>query len=559
MKVKFFTLVTILVIVVLGFIVYINMHQVSIEADADVPADHISGQPTEAPAPSVTKAPVQTADDLYPAFQIINGAKVYGYINSTGEFAIKPSFDTAGDFHNGLAVVCMNDQYLAVDTKGSILCSNDSPIQDFQNGMAVFSKYSDNYLLYGYIDSRGKETIQPQYRLAGNFSKDNTAYVYSGSGKYALIDKNGKILEHYDLDKNFIPTFIQDGYVIYYKKDSADYGVINMKGEEIFKPEYCEITYLGSNLFALKKSDDEVFGMTSAIPAALFKGSGEQLTDYILYDIKGFNNGAASVTDSDSTYFIGTDGKVLTGLPQLEGRGTAELFGEVIKAEVDGKLTYYRKDQSVIWKEETDHVLTAGITAKEIKFKPNKYAYVYYPQLEGLNDTSVQTRINTELKSIFTDSRKELKEKDMLSVSDSFRASLMKNLLVIEKDGYDYPFGAAHGMPIKEFYYIDTTNGTFYTFKDLFLADSGYVQKINEFITAEINDQSKKENAMFFPDTFKGISESPYFMLSENALTIYFTPYEIAAYAAGFPEFKIPFEDIYDYIDFNGAFWNAFR
>jgi hypothetical protein len=40
---------------------------------------------------------------------------------------------------------------------------------------------------------------------------------------------------------------------------------------------------------------------------------------------------------------------------------------------------------------------------------------------------------------------------------------------------------------------------------------------------------------------------------------IYFYPYEIAAYAAGFPEFEIPFEDLTDYIDTEGAFWKSFH
>jgi hypothetical protein len=42
-------------------------------------------------------------------------------------------------------------------------------------------------------------------------------------------------------------------------------------------------------------------------------------------------------------------------------------------------------------------------------------------------------------------------------------------------------------------------------------------------------------------------------------LYIYFTPYEIAPYAAGFPTFKIPFTQILNIIDEEGEFWKAFN
>ncbi len=562
MKVKFFTLVAILIIVVAGFVVYLNLNKDSVEADKDFSTEDITAQPTASPTLSATQTPtVDTSTDtnLYPVYQRVEGINVYGYINAKGEIAIKPSFEAASDFHEDNAVVYMDNQYMVIDKKGSILYSNDYLIRDYQNGMAVISEFNGDNLLYGYIDKEGKKVIQPQFKLASDFSKENTAYVYLDNGKFAKIDKSGKILERYEQDTKYNPSSIQDGYIIYNDNSSNNFGVINVKGEQIIKPNYSDITYLGNDLFALRESEDVVYGMLSAVPAALFNAKGEQVTDYVLYDIGSFYNGVASVTDSTYTYFIGTDGKTVTDLPKFEGRGTVTLLGNVIKADIDGRLTYYKKDSTVIWQEAKDQVLEGGIIVKNNKFKPNKFVYVYYPQIEGLTDSAIKTSINTRLKSLFLDHRKDIKEKDMLSVADSFQATLMKNLLIIEKEGYDYPFGAAHGMPIRKYYYIDITNGSFYEFKDLFLADSEFIKKVNEIVTSEMELRSHDENSMLFFDTFEGISETPDFKISADALTIFFTPYEVAAYAAGFPEFKIPFEEIYDYIDFNGAFWNAFK
>jgi hypothetical protein len=110
-----------------------------------------------------------------------------------------------------------------------------------------------------------------------------------------------------------------------------------------------------------------------------------------------------------------------------------------------------------------------------------------------------------------------------------------------------------------DYFYIDITTGAFYQLKDLFIEGSDYTSKINEFIKAEITAQSKNEYSMYFPESFTGISENQPFIIKENSLTIYFYPYDIAAYAAGFPQFEIPFEDIYDYLNFNGAFWGSFK
>lgn len=45
----------------------------------------------------------------------------------------------------------------------------------------------------------------------------------------------------------------------------------------------------------------------------------------------------------------------------------------------------------------------------------------------------------------------------------------------------------------------------------------------------------------------------------EDKLAIYFEPYEIAAYAAGFPTFYIPYDEMIDIIDTEGEFWKSFH
>ena len=127
------------------------------------------------------------------------------------------------------------------------------------------------------------------------------------------------------------------------------------------------------------------------------------------------------------------------------------------------------------------------------------------------------------------------------------------------KSGYDYFLGAAHGMPIMDYYFADISTGTFYELSDLFLKDAPYLEELSIIVGDEIQKRSADGSSMIFPESYMGVSEDAYFYIKENALVIYFYPYDIAAYAAGFQEFEIPFEDIMTLIDTEGAFWKSFN
>jgi hypothetical protein len=553
--------VLLLLVVILTF----NFCQKKVNPTTNPNAENSSElTPTVTPLPTPSAAPALTVsptgqNGLYPAFQSINGEKLYGYIDATGTFVIQPSYDSASDFNDGAAVVMEDSTYKVIDTKGVVVFESDNPIHSYHNGAAVFATTVDNQKLYGYVDPSGQVIIEPQYLMADDFGEDGQAYVSTATSEYAIIDKTGSVIESFHLETqgDYIND-LNDGFLLYNNIDNGKFGVISVNGENIFEPIYNQITYLGNGLFALKDPKLELYEVYDA-PAAIFNQKGEQLTDYILYDISTFNGDYFSATDSTSTYFIGLDGKEVTTLPRFEGRGTLTLKDDIIKAELDRDLVYSKMDGTVLWKNANITVLTSGITVNEIKFKPLRTVSVYYPQVEGFADTKIQETVNTRLKSIFTDDRARLTEEDMLSVEDSFQAVLINNLLIISKSGYDYPSGAAHGMPIMDYYFIDITTGEFYELKDLFKAGSDYKSKLNEIIKADMEEETKSGESMYFPETFEGISDTQYFHVTEDTLTIYFYPYDIAAYAAGFPEFAIPFEELVDYIDKDSAFWRSFH
>lgn len=559
-RITFFALLSLILITAVIFIILVMESKKDKETNGDAFDSQLTPLPTQSLTPTLspepTAAPVVSAE-LFPAYQMVNNEKTYGYIDKTGAFVINPSFEFAGDFHEGVALVTFNGENCVIDEKGTVLFVNENTIGEFSNGLATISEWDgDDTTLYGYVDTQGNVVIDIKYIVATKFNKDGTAYVSTESGKYALIDKTGKELETFELDAKYdFPWNLQDGYLVYTDSDSK-YGIINIKGEEILEPVYSDIMYLGNDLFAVKKPGLDNYFDISIAKQAIFNHKGEQLSDYIYYDLSTFHEGYCSATDEDSTFFVGLDGKVAENLPKFAGRGSLRLFGDIISAEIDGEQFYAALDSTVIWQLPKVITLSDKITVKSLKLKPNRYILVNYPLVEGLENSNIQDQINKQLESLFTDHRKSPTMEEFISVEDNFSANLLNDLLIIGRDGYDYT-GGAHGMPIMDYFYIDINTGTFYQLKDLFLADSDYKTKINEMITDEIT--AAPEESMFFPETFTGISENQYFRLEEDAFIIYFYPYDIAAYAAGFPEFTIPFEDVMEYIDTNGAFWNCFQ
>ncbi len=517
--------------------------------------------PTEAPTPSPTPLPEAPTEitGLYPAFQLVNSEQKYGYIDESGAFVIEPVYDYAELFTEGVGIVRIGNQYKAIDSTGAVIFDNNDTILPFHNGMAAYMATKEDTLLYGYIDRNGKVIIEPSFIYADSFNEDGQAYVaLPGGNSYQLIDKTGKVLESYEVDlgSDYVYGF-ENGYILYGNSETFKYGVKKVDGTSILEAKYSSIAYLGHDLFAVKSPDIESYEAMFD-PSAIFHASGEQLTDYTLYDVQHFSGDYSSAANDTEVYFIDTKGQEVTSLPSFEGSGTLTLLDNIVKALIDGDLSYYRLDNTLLWQEDTTIYLENGLKVKELKFKPLRSVMVRYPAVEGLSDPIIQKAINEQLETLFTESRANITVEDHLSVDDSFQAALTKNLLIISMSGYDYYEGAAHGMPLSEYYFIDINTGEFYDFKDLFIKGSDYKTAINEFIKTKIAEANPEES-MFFEDAFTGITEAQHFFLTENGIVIYFYPYDIAPYAAGFPEFEIPFEDLMEYIDTQSSFWKSFR
>lgn len=111
------------------------------------------------------------------------------YINTSGKL-MNRSFDFGEDFSEGYACVYDSGRYRFIDKNGVFVFGDAAryySAKPFSSGLAAFM--ADNGK-WGYIDTKGKTVIQPQFEWAFNFG-EGLAPVSRG-GKFGFIDKSGK-------------------------------------------------------------------------------------------------------------------------------------------------------------------------------------------------------------------------------------------------------------------------------------------------------------------------------------------------------------------------------
>jgi hypothetical protein len=118
-----------------------------------------------------------------------------------------------------------------------------------------------------------------------------------------------------------------------------------------------------------------------------------------------------------------------------------------------------------------------------------------------------------------------------------------KGLISVVVYGYEYT-GGAHGNSWQKSLTMDLETGKAYQLGDLFKSGSGYQKTIDGRIAQEINWRAQWRGSVEFP----GVGADTEFYLTEEALVIYYQPYEIAAYVFGLPTFvldRYELEDIF--------------
>ncbi|WP_058304097.1 stalk domain-containing protein [Gorillibacterium timonense] len=183
------------------------------------------------------------------------------------------------------------------------------------------------------------------------------------------------------------------------------------------------------------------------------------------------------------------------------------------------------------------------ITTKTINETTSKQEFeIQYPQLTGLADKAVQDKINsflkTEVEKMAAEARKDLKESEPGAAPNSFTVNYFIKSNVHDKlslylESYLY-LGGAHGSPARIPFTFDLKTGKVLTLQEAALGNPNYKTIINK----EIKKRFANQDYLLTP--FESIKDNQSFYLQNDAIVVFFDPYEYTPYAAGFPEFTLP-------------------
>jgi len=202
------------------------------------------------------------AEKFSEGLAVVSVAGQKGFINKQGKFVVNPKFWFAGSFIEGLAPVSIgrSDPTFTgyIDHKGVLtpVPMENSLVFDFSEGLAK-AESKDNKK-WGFLNKKGEFVIAPEYGVALNFS-DGLASVQVGKfdlehGKWGAIDKNGKMVIAPEFD--YIGSF-SDGLasVMFGIGFNGKWGFINKEGKLLINPEFDAAWDFSEGLAMVKVGD----------------------------------------------------------------------------------------------------------------------------------------------------------------------------------------------------------------------------------------------------------------------------------------------------------------
>lgn len=184
---------------------------------------------------------------------------------------------------------------------------------------------------------------------------------------------------------------------------------------------------------------------------------------------------------------------------------------------------------------------------------------VNIPQVTGMTDDKLQSLINLNLKEkIMSFSNPEPNS----SLHGDFDIIYYnRSLLGINFKGYSYTNGTAHPNKIDTVIYIDLHTGRIYQIDDLFKTGVDFETRIRELCRINENIYRLSIDGLWdnwtygmFADSWYGNDKS--FVLFADSLRVYTIPSFSVGAISGY---KIPYADIMDIIDQDGALWKAIQ
>lgn len=380
------------------------------------------------------------ADDLLRVQQ--NGK--WGYALRNGKLGIPARFLAAGDFSNGRALVqTSEDEYAVLLQNGTV--------QPLPSEPAYLSVFHNNTVVL----------------------RDGDAMRLYSAAERAYVG---------DMVYQEVSAFSPDGYAM--AKQGNKWGILTSKGEFSVSPQFYSLSDMGEGMYAARAKNGEVLVMN---------GSGTRIyyTNVSSGGFPAFRYGISYHATADGGILFFNQNGVFTR--KVANAENPEIVSrDVAAVTIAGKRQYIRlSDGKVLYAPQRTYQLEDGITVTTREYEKyvgtlsNNTEYGWnlsYPQFSGMQDTAVQTKINSSIEKFFLDGPSQAARKT--SVVGDYGFVFHGRLLVVYAD-------AEVGLGTKKTLWndniaLDFSSGEVYSaFEDLLLP--GYETALRAQIPDDID------------------------------------------------------------------------
>jgi hypothetical protein len=165
----------------------------------------------------------------------------YGFKDKNGKMVIDLQFTGKKyGFSEDVAVVAVggdSDRKWGIINKSGnwVLPPTYSSMERASDGMIAFYDVIRTKSLCGYLNTKGKIIIAPQFSTCGYFSEGLAAVKYDNLGKTAYINKQGKMVIQTQFDEG--QPFSEGRAVV---KKGNKYGYIDKRGKIVIEPQFTD-------------------------------------------------------------------------------------------------------------------------------------------------------------------------------------------------------------------------------------------------------------------------------------------------------------------------------
>ena len=179
-----------------------------------------------------------------------------GYIRKDGTMAIEPRFDEGDNFYDTITVVLENNQSLYINTRGEILFGEKFCFAwPFQNGVAEgrTCKYNEgDEELWGAIDANGEYIFTPQFKSAPKFLNKKAALAQKDS-LWGIISVDGHWIVPPKYDYAYHANAGDLAWV--WTKSDGKWNLIGSNGKFVSEQQFDETNAFYEGLAAVKIGD----------------------------------------------------------------------------------------------------------------------------------------------------------------------------------------------------------------------------------------------------------------------------------------------------------------